>query len=148
MSHALINRSADLTRLIEEGFDIEILGGHLVMNNVPYIGADRQVKRGRLIAALTLAGDKTQRPATHVAMFDGDMPCDSQGSPLNQIRLSSGIQNLGSGLVSRHSFSRKPRQGYADYFEMFTVYVGLISGPARQLDATASAFSIQEEKAA
>ena len=148
MSHALINRSTDLMRLVEEGFDIEVLCGHLVMNNVPYVGADRQVKRGRLIAALTLSGDKTHRPATHVAMFDGDMPCDSEGSPLNQIHLSSGIQNLGSGLVSRHSFSRKPRQGYANYFEMFTVYVGLISGPARQLDPTASAFSISKEMAA
>ena len=147
MSHALISLSPDLQRLVDDGFDIEIIAGHLVMNNVPYVGADRTIRRGRLFAALSLAGDRTLRPGTHVAFFEGNMPCDANGREMLEMRLSSSPQNLGSGLIANHSFSRKPREGYADYYQMFTVYLGLISGPARQIDATASAFEPKQEAA-
>ena len=40
-------------------------------------------------SALALAGDRTVRPATHVATFAGDFPCDAQGRPLTRISAGS-----------------------------------------------------------
>lgn len=86
MSRQLISRSPDLRLLTEEGYEVEIRAGHLVIGHVPYVAADRTVKFGSLVAALTLAptpaGDVTTLPANHVAMFAGETPCDREGRPL------------------------------------------------------------------
>ena len=37
MSHELISRREDLKRLIEEGYEIEVRSGHLVLHRVPYV---------------------------------------------------------------------------------------------------------------
>ena len=36
MSQPLISRNPDLLRLQEEGYDVAIVAGHLVLRNVPY----------------------------------------------------------------------------------------------------------------
>ena len=74
------------------------------------------------MSELTLAGDVTTKPKTHVAMFIGDMPCDKNGQPLTQILHSSKSQELGGGLVVNHSFSSKPPDGYPDYYLKMTTY--------------------------
>lgn len=38
MSHQLISRNPDLTQLRDEGYDIEIRAGYLLLKNVPYVG--------------------------------------------------------------------------------------------------------------
>ena len=55
MSQQLINRSPDLSRLRDDGFHIEIRGSHLLVKDVPYLNAQRQVKYGVLVSDLTLA---------------------------------------------------------------------------------------------
>ena len=47
MSLELINRSPDLKRLREEGFFVQIRGGFLIMREVPYVDASKQVRTGR-----------------------------------------------------------------------------------------------------
>ena len=72
MSQKLINLSADLKRLREEGYFIQIRGGLLLMRDVPYVDSQRQVRTGTLISTLNVAGDVTRTPDTHVAYFDGE----------------------------------------------------------------------------
>jgi hypothetical protein len=45
------------------------------LRDVPYVNAQKLVQTGMLISSLTLAGDETRRPDTHVIYFDGDFPC-------------------------------------------------------------------------
>jgi hypothetical protein len=85
MSLQLINLSPDLNQLREDGYFIQVKNGHLLVRDVPYVDARKHVRIGTLVSTLTLAGDKTQKPDTHVVYFDGDMPCDSNGSPLSGI---------------------------------------------------------------
>lgn len=139
MSPQLIARSPDLQRLVDDGYEVEIVGGHLVLNSVPYVDAQRRVRLGRLVTALALAGDRTVRPATHVATFAGDFPCDTQGRSLSRISAGSARQALGGALVVDHTFSSKPAQGYADYYELMTTYAAILSGPAEALDPAVSA---------
>lgn len=138
MSRELINRSPDLKRLREEGYFVLVRGGFLVMRDVPYVDASRQVRRGVLISSLTLAGDQTRPPDTHVVHFDGDYPCLPDGSPIQAIAHQTGSFNLGEGLTARHSFSSKPAEGYRDYFAKMTTYAGILSGPAATLDPSAT----------
>src|SRR3546814_4742672 len=72
MSQQLISRSPDLLRLQEDGFEVAVVAGHLVIQNVPYVTPAGAVARGILLSTLALAGDRTQRPDTHVAMFAGE----------------------------------------------------------------------------
>lgn len=148
MPHPLIARSPDLTRLQNEGFDIEIRANHLVLHDVPYVAADKSVKRGMLASELSLAGDVTVKPQTHVAMFAGDHPCDISGQRISAIVHASNRQDLGEGLIVDHSFSNKPASGYADYFHKMTTYAAIISGPAEALDSsvTAKTFKVRESE--
>lgn len=140
MSQPLISRNPDLLRLQEEGYDVAIVAGHLVLRNVPYVTAERTVARGWLVSTLTLAGDRTQRPDTHVAMLAGQMPCDRSGAPLSRILLGSCFQQLGPGLSVDHSFSSKPAVGYyADYHEKMTTYAAILANEAAALDPDSTA---------
>ena len=56
MSKSPISRSRDLKALLEDGYEVEIKAGHLVIHSVPYVGADKRLKRGKLVAVLDMAG--------------------------------------------------------------------------------------------
>jgi len=60
MSLKLINHSPDLKRLRDEGYFIQIQGALLLLREVPYLNAQRQVQIGRLISTINMAGDVTQ----------------------------------------------------------------------------------------
>ena len=59
MSHLLISRSPDLLKLQNEGYELEIKSGFLLVKGVPYVNSRKEVRRGTLVAKLVLAGDKT-----------------------------------------------------------------------------------------
>lgn len=138
MSQKLFALNGDLKALREEGYFVQIKGGFLVMRDVPYVDAQRQVRRGTLISSLTLAGEQTRPPDTHVVHFDGDFPCDQAGRPLDQIRLGTQPAILGGGFTACHSFSSKPEGGYRDYHHKMSTYASILCGPATALEPGAS----------
>lgn len=133
MSHQLISHSPDLMRLRDEGYVVQIQGGLLLLREIPYVNAQRQVRTGTLISTLNLAGDVTQYAQDHVASFDGEFPCNADGNPIHQISHQSGDMDLGHGVTAKHSFSSKPASGYTDYHHKMTTYASIISGPAAVL---------------
>ena len=146
MSHSLIAHSPDLQRLVQDGYELEVRSGYLLVHHVPYVSEERRVEYGVLVSELTLAGEATTRPSKHVAMFIGGMPCDAEGKRLEQIFHSAKRRDLGDGLVVDFSFSSKPPEGYSDYYHKMATYEAIISGPAQLLDphATAQTFSVLE----
>ena len=46
MSRRPIARSPDLLRLQNEGYDIEVRGGYLLVRDIPYVNSHRAVQRG------------------------------------------------------------------------------------------------------
>ena len=149
MSHALISRNPDLQHLQNDGYEVEVRSNHLLVHSVPYVNAKGEVALGSLVSDLTMAGDLTTRPGSHVAMFIGDHPCNKDGSEIQQIKHNSGHMALAPDLVALHSFSNKPPQGYADYYEKMSRYIEIISAPARSLqpDVTARTYRVIEAKA-
>jgi len=135
MSHKLINLNPDLCRLRDKGYAVEIKAGYLLVHDIPYVNANKEIKSGILISSLTLSGThKTQTPDTHVAYFIGEQPCNKVGQEISQIRHDIKKMPLAKDLVADRSFSNKPKAGYRDYYEKMTRYAEIISSPANSLD--------------
>jgi hypothetical protein len=146
MSNELVNRSSDLKRLRDEGYSIQISkSGYLVVRDVPYVNSGREVKSGILVSKLKMANDVTTTPDTHVVFFAGEHPCHKDGTKMGQIAHGSSTQRL-DDIEVHHSFSNRPPEGYRDYYELITTYIGVISSPARSLDpkVKAQTFSVIE----
>jgi len=139
MSSTPLSRSPDLERLREDGYEVFIQAGFLVVDNVPYVDAVRAVQRGRLVSELTMEGDVTARPQTHVVLFSGSIPCDQNGVPITALGGGDDQRTLDQGLTVARNFSSKPTSGYADYYEKMSTYAAILSGPAATLDPTATA---------
>lgn len=134
MSRKLISRSPDLKRLWDEGYEVDILDGHLLIHHVPYLNSSVEIKYGVLVSTLNLAGDITVKPETHVAYFVGDTPCDKSGQVISAILNSSQPVRLSPNLLVPHTFSSKPPSGYQDYYDKMTTYVNIVSGPAKSIN--------------
>jgi hypothetical protein len=134
MSHPLINHSSDLRQLRDEGYEIEIRGGYLLVHHVPYVNAAKEIQYGSLVSTLLLSGNKTQRPDTHVVNWTGSQPCNKDGTKISAIEHSNNRTDLGHGIVSNHSFSNKPRDGYSNYHAKVSRYAEIISGPAKSMN--------------
>ena len=75
MLQQLINHSPDLKRLQNEGYELEVKGGYLLIHHIPYVNHSREVKYGILVSELSLANSqKTIKPSTHVINFIGEYP--------------------------------------------------------------------------
>ena len=138
MSRQPISRSPDLSRLVAEGFDIDIAGPHLIVRQVPYLAGDGSLRHGTLVSKLALAGDVTIRPDDHVMYFAGSYPHLSKGVPIEAIRHQSKTQVMG-GIEVHHSFSSKPKTGfYPDYWHKVTTYAAILCGPTTKVDPAAT----------
>lgn len=88
------------------------------------------------MSSLTLLGDRTTTPDNHVIYFSGEHPCHRDGTRISAIQHGSADQMLAEGVIVNHSFSNKPEQGYANYYEKFRRYCEIIMAPAHSLDPT------------
>jgi tRNA A37 threonylcarbamoyladenosine dehydratase len=139
MLHPLISRNDDLKRLFDDGFEVEVIGAHLVIRSVPYVNAARQVRRGVLVAKLHLSVNDTTTPTDHVVMFAGEFPRDEHGAELIKLKHGDAKNAITDDLHTQYTFSNKPPEGYKDHYQLVTTYVANISGPAEVIDPNARA---------
>lgn len=139
MLQELVNRSEDLRKLQNKGYELEVMGGYLVVHHIPYVaninGNPIPKDDGKLVAKLRLSGNNLMEPFDHTAHFVGDFPCDKDGGQLNGVVNNSTKQDLGNGLVVNHYLSNKPVDGKEkSYYEKIKRYESIISRPAQYLD--------------
>lgn len=137
MSQKPISRSADLTRLRNEGYDLEIRSDHLLVKDVPYVAAGRIVKRGILVMPVKLAGDVTVKPENHVTHFIGEFPRRADDTLIDTIgNVSNARTKLGEGVEIDQTFSAKPMPSgfYENYYDKVTQYVTILSGYAQKIE--------------
>lgn len=139
MSRRLIDHNADLRRLREDGYNIDIHAGYLIARDIPYVNGNREVCRGILVSSLDLNDEITNRPQDHTIKFAGDYPCTSEGQPIEGIRHNSGSIGISASLTAQHSFSSKPPRGhYEDYHEKIKSYAAILCSHATSIDPTAT----------
>src|SRR3954453_14230380 len=109
MSQRLIARSGDLKQLQDEGYDVHTRGAVLVVRDVPYLTAAKEVKRGTLVSTVVVADDVTVNPVDdHVAFFDGETPFNAGGTPIAYV-INENIQETYGGVQPRIQLSAKPQ---------------------------------------
>ncbi|MES2535408.1 MAG: ThiF family adenylyltransferase [Pseudomonadota bacterium] len=129
MSAALFNLNPDLKRLREDGYRVQIVGGALVMHEVPYVNAQMEVKLGTLTSSLCMSGNVTQKPEPHTIQFEGEFPCNADGTYIKGLGAGPG-----AGLIAKYIFSSKPGpQGYQDYHQKMVTYATILAGSAAVL---------------
>lgn len=145
MSQQPISRSADLSRLREDGYNVSVEAGYLVMRDVPYVALGRKVSRCILADAYS---DATGQPANHTMWMCGEQPCDELGNVLLKYLAGNGQrqnQPVGDGLVAHWYFSikmvneKKEHIPDVDYYSKFLRYVEKLAGPVRALGSNDSA---------
>ena len=151
MSRELFSRNDDLKRLRDEGYFVEVRGTFLVMREVPYVSAQKEVCTGTLISSLNIVGVEVRLPDDHKIYFDGDFPHRADGTPIQSIEHQTNkTMSLGHGLTARHVFSSKPDgMDYVDYYQKMTNYANVLSGPAAVLrpDVTPRVYrSLEDEE--
>ncbi|WEK35887.1 MAG: ThiF family adenylyltransferase [Candidatus Pseudobacter hemicellulosilyticus] len=134
MSHKLISLNPDLKRLQDEGYEVEVRGGYLIIHHIPYANSEKQVKYGTLVCPLTLNVDKTLQPNDHIMHFIGQHPHNADGTIITAIQHASVDQTFAEGLTVNHSFSNKPANGYPDFYEKASTYASIISAQAKAID--------------
>lgn len=141
MSQQLINHSPDLKQLRDEGFEIEVIGGHLLVHHIPYLNSQKEIKFGSIVTILNLANPTfAGTPHDHTVYFSGDIPCDKMGNPLTSIINSSNNQQLTDKILVNHYFSSKPPSGnYPNYYEKIRTYTEILSSQAKSIDSSVTA---------
>lgn len=135
MSQQLINHSPDLKRLRDEGYEIEVRGGYLLIHHIPFVDENREVQYGVLVSTLTLSSNnRTTTPDNHVIHFIGDNPCSSDGTIITAIQHSNANSLLNHQITVNRSFSNKPAAGYPNYYEKVKRYADIISAPAKYIN--------------
>lgn len=127
----------DIKRLQDEGYEVEVLNGHLLIYSVPYVTSQVKVAYGTLVTDLNGTIGQLGRPKDHQVWFAGEFPCYSTGAPIEALRHSGG-QSLWSGFNVQHRFSNKPEGGFPDYCSKMKSYLTIISNEAEAIDPSAT----------
>jgi molybdopterin/thiamine biosynthesis adenylyltransferase len=121
--------------LQNEGYDIDIIKGKLIVRNIPYVNEKRKISKGVLVSDLDLAGDVTTKPKSHVVKWMGDYPCYKDGRRMESLVNSQDSTKVSEEVVTSYQFSQKPENGhYENYYKKIVTYVRLMENEARSLD--------------
>lgn len=140
MLQELVNRNEDLRKLRDAGFEMEMVGGYLVIHHIPYVanvnGTPTPKEDGALVAQLNLSGVKLNEPFNHTSYFVGLCPCNADGTKLSGV-INDSIRDkpLENGLVGNYYLSNMPSNGKEkSYYDKIIRYESIISRPAEYLD--------------
>lgn len=133
----LVRNSPDLTRLVAEGYTVRILNGYLVVDDIPYVDANKTVQWGSFLCPLDVLGDRAAKPSDHVMGFVGTSPANKDGQPISEGFANPGMVAWAASpaLTASFGFSQKPDPaGYGDYYDKVTTYAAILLGPAHAID--------------
>jgi hypothetical protein len=151
MFHQLVSHNDDLRRLVEKGYAVAIDSGYLVVRDIPYLNAQKQLQWGAIVAKLEFVDNETIKQDDHQIFFAGSVPHALDGSPIPNLGggpTPLALGELSKDVVVQRRFSNKPTDTgkFADFYEKIESYVAIISGPAMSLhDASPYTFSTNEE---
>lgn len=135
----LVRNSADLQRLVNDGYTVRIVNGYLVIDDIPYVDTTQTIQWGSFLCPLDLAGEQTAKPSNHVMAFVGSAPRSKDGCEISPGFADPGLTynwTAGPDLTPSVGFSQKPRpEGYLDFYEKVTTYAAILIGPAQAIDS-------------
>ncbi|MGW2867900.1 ThiF family adenylyltransferase [Kitasatospora sp. NPDC001225] len=138
MSSAPLVRDPDLSRLLDDGYDVVVQAGHLVVRSIPYVTEAREVRYGFLTYPVTISGDRVVSDTDHRIWFGGSAPCDEHGRRLPMVNPE--VRVITEEMRADFMLSSKPGPvGYPDQYTKVTAYVRMIADQAQAVDGTVTA---------
>lgn len=139
MSPKQIVLSTDIKRLLDEGYEVEVRNGYLLVHAVPYVNAQRVILTGTIVTDLNENVGELLPPKDHQIWFTGEYPCRNTGVPIEAIRNTSESRALWDGFTVHHRFSNKPHgvSNYTDYYSKVKSYSDIITNEAKAIDPSA-----------
>ncbi len=133
-------RNPSALRLIEEGFDVEILNQHLLVHSIPYLTSEGVVKLGVFACPYNEMGDQDTCPNDHTMWFQGEKPFMSTGREMSEVINHSMQQDLFQGFTVHHYLSNKPNnQAFTNFYDKVVHYHTLFVSQARTVEPNADA---------
>lgn len=138
MFQKLVSHNEDIRRLVEKGYAVAFDSNCMVIRDIPYLDAQRQLQIGAIITKLVYVDKERVTQDDHQIFFAGAIPYNLDGTPIpnlaggpTQLALSDACRDV----IVQRSFSNKPKvaQKFDDFFEKIESYVAIISGPAMEL---------------
>ena len=121
-----------ISPLIEQGYEVDVRNGHLLVLNIPYVDTAKAVQRGMLVCELGSISSPLGIPPHHQAWFVGEIPCYASGEPMEALINQRGPIPLFDNLTACVYFSNKPNgiTQFMTYAEKMLHYIGLIEAQA------------------
>lgn len=136
----LISHNADLLKLWEAGYNMEIFGGQfLLVHRIPYVNPQQEICFGTIVCVLTPLTPIVLGPMQdHTVRFIGETPCHVDGKPYNEIIIGTTAEKIANGLTVDFHFSSKPKGSgvYPNFYEKVRTYAEILSAPAKAIDST------------
>ena len=131
----LASHNPFINDLDETGYQIDFVGGYLVIFGLPYLDKDAQLQHGDWASPVDLNGFVIDPPSSHQAWWRGSRPCDQQG---RELRLGGGLHpiQVTPDFVTDFSFSFKlndengAMRAYLSFSEKVQTYLDTITAPA------------------
>lgn len=130
----LASRNPFVQDLLDEGFDVDFIGGYFVIYGLPYLDEKGGLEHGDWVSPVDLADGVLGPPSNHQAWFRGGRPHDQGG---RQLRLGGGPDKVTVvvGFETDQSFSFKlaeagQMRSYVSFEEKVRTYVDAITAPA------------------
>ncbi|EGR2703828.1 ThiF family adenylyltransferase [Vibrio parahaemolyticus] len=140
MSTKLIDRNPSLLRLIDEGYDVEIVHQHLLIHSIPYLNSEGTVELGVLACSYTGMGDQDSVPKDHTMWFQANKPFMSSGQEMTHVVNHSRPMQLFQGFTAQHFLSNKANgQAFTNFYDKVVHYHTLFVSEARTVDPNADA---------
>lgn len=134
-----------IQRLVEEGHEVTIDGGYLIVDRIPYVTSARQIAWGALICPYRNVDAVPQLDNDHQCWFTGAMPHCADGTslefPLNSRKEAQTV----AGRPVQMRFSNKPEpigDFFDNHYNKVTHYIRKLSRHARDIDPAVSATSV------
>lgn len=130
MSRPHIDRDPSLKRFRDEGYNVRYKDGHLIVWDIPYLNAQGELKRGKIICPADLQDGISSVPAAHTVHFSGEAPYDASGRPLPIVAGTGDFDMAGERWDLYLSVMPTVAQKYDNFYTKLATYATRISGPA------------------
>src|SRR5665213_1759914 len=136
MSSPPPGHSKPIDRLFDDGYDLVVEFGHLVVRRIPYISPEGVRNDGMLALPINDSdGAYADAIGNHTILFVGQEPFDEHGIALGTLM----ERDIGHGLATMYQLSFKPPSGtHAGLYEKVRSYARILSGTARSLEPSAT----------
>lgn len=129
----LASHNDDIRRLLEKGYALRADGPHLVVRDIPYLDSQMALRIGAIVTKLEFIDKVRVKQDDHQVYFAGSVPYGLNGQPIPNLAGGPATMALSKmDVIVQRSFSNKPKNGFANFFDKIEHYVRVISGPAME----------------